>query len=85
MAFDQLAIGEDRSTMSAPAAQHWVQYYRQLASIDAMVGCVKSITEQLSDEGGRDAVRLAMPGLIADSEKFGRSFDFWEARLAQLS
>lgn len=85
MALDQLAVGEDPSTTSAPDAQHWVQYYRELGSFDAMVGAVKGITEHFSDERCRDAVRQAMPSLIEDSEKFGRRFDFWEARLAQLS
>jgi len=85
MAFDQLAVGEDPSTTSAPAVQHWAQYYRELASFDAMVTAVNRITRQFSDDRRRDAVRQAMPNLIADSEKFGRRFDFWEARLAQLS
>jgi hypothetical protein len=85
MGFDRLAVGEDPSTTSAPAAQYWAQYYHQLASFDAMVGSVKNITEHFSDERRRDAIRQAMPRLIEDSEKFGRRFDFWEARLAQLS
>jgi hypothetical protein len=85
VAFDRLAVGEDPSTTSAPAARQWAQYYHQLASFDAMVGSVKSITEHTSDERCREAVRQAMPSLVADSERFGRRFDFWEARLAQLS
>jgi hypothetical protein len=82
---DYLAVGEDVSTTSARDAQHWSDFYRELSSFEQTLSRLKRQVWGLSGEPRKDAVRLALPDLIADSENFGRRFTFWEGRLASLS
>jgi hypothetical protein len=83
--FDYLAVGEDVSTTSATDAQHWSDFYRELSSFQQTLSRLKRQVGGLSGEPREDAVRLALPELIADSESFGRRFTFWEGRKALLS
>jgi hypothetical protein len=80
-----LAVGEDVSTTSARDAQHWSDFYRELSSFEETLSRLKRQVWGLSGEPRKDAVRLALPDLIAESETFGRRFTFWEGRLASLS
>jgi hypothetical protein len=82
---DYRAPGEDVDTVSWPDAQHWSDFYRQRASFDETLRLMQGAGAQLSGEPRREACRQAMPILIADAEQFRVRFDFWEARLAQLS
>ncbi len=83
--FDCLAVGEDISTTSLPDAQHWSDFYRELSSFDQTLRRLKRQVSMLSGDRRRDAVRHALPSLIADSENFRRRFDFWQGRLADIS
>jgi len=82
--YDCLAVGEDVSTTSVQEAKHWSDFYRELASFDQTVSRLKRQVAGISDSRRQDAVRQALPGLIADSESYKRRFDFWQGRLAQL-
>ena len=82
---DSLAVGEDVSTMSVREAQRWSDFYRELSSFQQTLRRLKHQVRGFSGERRKEAVRLALPELIADSENFGRRFAFWEGRLAQLS
>jgi hypothetical protein len=82
--FDSLAIGEDVSTTSVVDARHWSDFYRELASFDQTLSRLKRQVWGLSGDRRRDATRDALPDLITDSENFGRRFDFWQTRIAQL-
>jgi hypothetical protein len=66
-------------------AQRWSDFYRELSSFQQTLHRLKRQVVEFSGDRRRDAVSLALPGLIADSENFERRFDFWEGRLAQLS
>jgi len=83
--FDAVAVGEDVATTSVPDAQHWSDFYRELSSFDQTIRRLKRQVECLSSDRRQDAVRVLLPGLIADSETFQRRFDFWEGRIGQLS
>jgi hypothetical protein len=83
--FDCLAVGEDVSTTSIQDAQHWSAFYRELSSFQQTLRRLKRQVGGLSGDRRKEAVRLALPDLIIDSENFERRFDFWEGRLAQLS
>jgi hypothetical protein len=83
--FDCLAVGEDVSTTSIKVAQQWSDFYRELSSFQQTLRRLKRQVVEFSGDRRRDAVSLALPGLIADSENFERRFDFWEGRIAQLS
>jgi len=82
--FDCLAVGEDVSTSSVQDAKRWSDFYRELASFDQTVSRLKRKVAGCAAGERQDAVRQALPGLIADSETYERRFDFWQSRLAQL-
>ncbi|MDQ6711645.1 MAG: hypothetical protein M3Z28_00425 [Candidatus Dormibacteraeota bacterium] len=82
---NRLAVGEDISTCSVPDAQHWSDFYRERSSFQETVSRLKHQVRGFSGDRRTEAVRLALPGLIADSEGFERRFAFWEVRLGQLS
>jgi len=81
---DCLAVGEDVSTTSVNTARHWSEFYRELASFDQTVSRLKRQVAGCSAGRRQDAVRQALPGLIADTETYQRRFDFWQRRLATL-
>jgi hypothetical protein len=82
--FDCLAVGEDVSTCSPQDAKHWRDFYGELASFEQTVSRLKRQVAGFSAGGRQDAVRQALPGLIADTEAYMRRFDFWQGRLAKL-
>jgi hypothetical protein len=83
--FDSVAVGEDVLTTSVPDAQHWSDFYRELASFDQTVRRLKRQVASLSGDSRGAAARLALPSLIADCEAFQHRFDFWQGRISQLS
>jgi hypothetical protein len=82
--FECLAVGEDVSTSSLQDAKHWREFYRELASFEQTLSRLKRQVAGLSAGRRQDAVRQALPRLIADSETYRQRFDFWQRRLAQL-
>jgi hypothetical protein len=82
--FDCLAVGEDVSTTSLKDARYWREFYRELSSFDQTLSRLRRRVAGCS--GGRrdDAMKDALPALIADTETYERRFDFWQGRLAQL-
>lgn len=83
--FEYLAVGEDMSTTSARDAQHWSDFYRNLSSFEQTVARLKRQVRGFAGDRRDEAVRVALPELIADSENFEQRFTIWEARLTQLS
>ncbi len=83
---ERLLDGEDEDTSYVDDAVHWTKVYAELLDFKRnLLTLAEKRVPSMDDDAGSEVKDTDLKVLKAEAARFERRFDFWQARVGELS